>query len=55
MPMCVRHAAKLFPLLLLTALTLGCSEERVVSDDPAQIEKERQQHLEMTRRELEEG
>ncbi len=40
--------------LFLSVMLLGCAEERKVTEDPAEIEKERQKHIDMTRRELEE-
>lgn len=41
-------------LILFCSTFVGCSKERVVSDDPAEIEKQRQAHIEMTRREMQE-
>jgi hypothetical protein len=48
------NLSKLLVVGLLSVVLGGCAEERVVTDDPAKIEKERQKHLQMTRREMEE-
>ncbi len=42
----------LLSLVFVSTALIGCSKERVVSDDPEVIEKERKAHVEMTKREL---
>lgn len=51
--MTTRHFRLLCGAILIALPTLfaGCTQERVVSDDPAEIEKQRQAHIEMTERE----
>jgi hypothetical protein len=42
--------------IVLLMFVAGCGHpERIQTDDPAEIEKQRQEHLDMTRRELEEA
>ena len=50
---CLAGAGSATVILLMFAA--GCGHpERIQTEDPAEIEKQRQEHLEMTRRELEE-
>ncbi len=44
----------LLSLVFASTALVGCSKERVVSDDPEVIEKQRKAHVEMTKRELQE-
>lgn len=41
-------------LFSLSITFAGCTQERVVSEDPAEIEKQRQAHIKMTQREQQE-
>ncbi len=44
------------PLLIGCLLVVGCSsEERKLSDDPAEIEKRRQEHMQTMQREAQEA
>lgn len=50
----MRTARCCFSMLIVCTALMGCSKERVMTEDPDEIERQRQAHIEMTRREMQE-